>query len=91
MSMTEIDEQLARDETAALAIYEQSIQPLITLDDAAKFVAVAVESGDFELDAEDTAALNQLLSRRPGARVWLMRVGPEPAYRMAGAGRGAGA
>ena len=46
------------------------------------YVAVAVESGDFEVDADDYAATGRLLARRPGARLWLMRTGPSAAYRM---------
>ncbi len=76
------DELLARDERAALDIYNRVIRPVIGPADAAKYVAVAVESGDFELDPDDFAATGRLLARRPGARVWLMRVGPAAAYRM---------
>ena len=81
------DDLLARDERAALDIYDRVIRPVVGPGDAAKYVAVAVESEDFELDPDDYTATHRLLARRPGARVWLMRVGPAAAYRMAGAGR----
>jgi len=87
MTPADADDLLARDERAALDIYDRVIRPVVRPGDAAKYVAVAVESEDFELDLDDYTATHRLLARRPGARVWLMRVGPEAAYRMAGAGR----
>ena len=90
MTTTPSEKLLAQDEATALAIYARLVRPVLGPGDAAKFVAVAVESGEFVLDANDNAALDRLLARRPGDRVWLMRVGPEPAYRMAGVGRGRG-
>jgi hypothetical protein len=81
-TMTE-DERMARDEETALAIYEKSIRQVVTTADANKFVAVAVESGDFEIDADELPAVDRLRARHePEARVWLMRVGPEPAHRI---------
>ena len=85
MTDTATDELLAHDEATALAIYERSIRAKVTPADANKFVAVGIESGDFEIDANELAAIDRLAARHPNGRVWLMRVGPEAAYRMAGA------
>lgn len=90
MTPADADDLLSRDERAALDIYDRVIRPVVGSADAAKYVAVAVESEDFELDPDDYAAIDRLLARRPGARVWLMRVGPAAGYRFAGAGRSVG-
>jgi hypothetical protein len=70
------DARLAEDERRAEEIYDRHVRPTLRPEDEGKYVAVAVESGDFEIDADDYAATGRLLARRPGTRLWLMRVGP---------------
>ena len=50
-------------------------------DDDGKFVALDVQTGDYEVD-EDEAAVSRLRTRNPGAEAWLRRVGEPAAYRM---------
>ena len=78
------DARLAEDEQLAEEIYDRLIRPVLRPEDDGKYVAVAVEPGDFEIDADDYAATGRLLARRPGARLWLMRTGPSAAYRLRG-------
>ena len=78
------DAVLAADERLAEDIYDRLVRPTLRPEDDGKYVAVAVESGDFEVDADDYAATGRLLARRPGARLWLMRTGPAAAYRLRG-------
>jgi hypothetical protein len=78
------NDQLAEDERRAEEVYDRSIRPILRPEDDGKYVAVAVESGDFEIDADDYAATGRLLARHPGARLWLMRTGPSAAYRLRG-------
>ncbi len=82
MSTAANDARLAEDERLAEEIYERLVRSTLRPEDEGKFVAVAVESGDFEVDASDFAATGRLLARRPGERLWLMRTGPAAAYRM---------
>ena len=51
-----------------------------------KFVAIDVETGDYEIDEDDYAAVARLRSRKPAADIWLMRAGYPTTYRM-GVGR----
>ena len=74
--------RLAEDERRAEEVYDRCIRPVPRPEDEGKYVAVAVESGDFEIDADDYAATGRLLARHPGARLWLMRTGPSAAYRL---------
>jgi hypothetical protein len=80
------DARLAEDERRAEEVYERLIRPVLRPEDEGKYVAVAVESGDFEIDADDYTATGRLLARLPGARLWLMRTGPSAAYRLRGLG-----
>ena len=88
MLPTTDDARLAEDERLAEEIYERLIRPTLRPEHDGKYVAVAVESGDFEIDADDYAATGRLLARRPGARLWLMRTGPSAAYRLRGLAAG---
>jgi hypothetical protein len=82
MPPTTDDAQLAEDERRAEEVYDRVIRPALRPEDEGKYVAVAVDSGEFEIDADDYAATGRLLARRPGARLWLMRTGPSAAYRL---------
>ena len=72
-------EELARrgDET-----YTQRVLPRLRPEDDGKFVAVDVESGAFEVDEDDHAAVSRLHCRTPGAQVWLVRAGHPAAHRL---------
>ena len=84
MSPATDDARLAEDERLAEEVYDRLVRPVLQLEDEGKYVAIAIESGDFEIDADDYAATGRLQTRRPGARLWLMRTGPSAAYRLRG-------
>ena len=62
-------------------IYAQSILPKLDSSDANKYVAIDIETGDFERDTSDFAASQRLLVRCPDAQIWLERVGHSTARR----------
>ncbi len=66
------------------AYYEREIAPNLELGDAGKFVAIDIETGAFEVDSDDYAATERLLTRNANAQVWLERVGQYAAYRIGG-------
>ena len=68
------------------AIYARDVQPLVEPQANGKFVAIDVESGSFEVDEDELAAVDRLLARRPDAPVWLTLVGSRYAHRF-GVGR----
>lgn len=72
------------DELAALSrdIFDRQVRPILRPVDEGKFVAIDVESGDYEFDADDYVAVMRLRSRRPTADVWLMRAGFPTTYRI---------
>jgi len=72
------------DELAGLGenIFDRHVRPALRPEDDGKFVAIDVESGDYEIDDDDYAAVARLRSRKPAADVWLMRAGYPTTYRM---------
>ncbi len=80
------DDRLADDERRAEVVYHRLVRPILRPADDGKYVAIAFEADDFEIDADDYAATGRLLARRPGARLWLMRTGPAADYRLRSCG-----
>ena len=72
-------EELAR---AGSELFDRHVRPGLGIEDDGKFVAIDIDSGDHEIDADDYAAVKRLRARRPSAEVWLGRVGQPAAYRM---------
>ncbi len=65
-------------------IYERDVRPALRPEDEDRFVAIDIESGDYEIDRDDFAATERLLIRHPDAQIWLARVGQRAAYRIGG-------
>lgn len=63
------------------AIYKQLVSTFVPSDDG-KFVVIDIETGDYEIDADEVAASDRLLIRRPNAQSWLARIGTKYARRM---------
>lgn len=57
------------------AIYEGRIRPLDEAGNEGKFVAIDIETGAYEIDADELVASDRLLARVPDAQVWLKRLG----------------
>jgi hypothetical protein len=76
------------DELAALGrdIFDRQARPTLRPEDDGKFVAIDVQTGDFEMDVDDYAAVAGLRSRNPAADVWLKRVGYPTTYRIGAGG-----
>ena len=63
------------DELARLGseVYDRQVRPALRSEDNGKFVAIDVETGEYEMDEDDYAAVARLRSRKPAAEMWLMR------------------
>ena len=72
------------DQLAALGanIFDRQVRSALRPEDDGKFVAIDVETGDYEIDEDDYGAVARLRSRRPAADVWLMRAGYPAAYQI---------
>jgi hypothetical protein len=57
------------------AIFEREIAPHVGGEDPRKSVAIDIETGAYEIDADEMVASNRLLARVPTAQTWLRRIG----------------
>lgn len=57
------------------AIYDGEIRPSVEPGNEGKFVAIDIETGTYEVDADELAASDHLLARVPDAQIWLKRIG----------------
>ena len=64
-------------------IFDRQIRPALRPEDNGKFVAIDVETANYEIDEDDYAAVMRLRSRKPEADVWLMRAGYPTTCRIA--------
>ena len=56
-------------------IFERDIQPQVAERDKNDFVLIDIETGAYEVDADEIAAATRLQTRVPGAQIWGRRVG----------------
>ena len=79
------------EETSELAergeeVFERVVRPQVEDEDDHKYVAIDVESEDFEVDANQRAAAKRLVERHPEAqgRIWFRRVGSRVTHHFGG-------
>ena len=79
------------EETSELAergeeIFDRVVRSQVEDEDPHKYVAIDVESEDFEIDANQRAAANRLVERHPDAqgRIWFRRVGSRITHHFGG-------
>lgn len=66
------DEDVARRGTE---IYRNQILPHIENYDKRFFVAIDIDSGDYEIDVNELTAAHRLKEKHPNAQIWFTRVG----------------
>ena len=71
------------------AIYHQ-LRGRVETGNWGKFLVVDVETGDYEIDADDLAATRRALAKRPDAVLYGVRIGHPTAYRLGGHSAAAG-
>ncbi len=62
-------------------IYERELRPILEKGHEGKFVAIDIETGAYEVDADELTASDRLLTRVPNAQIWLRRIGSHYAHR----------
>ncbi len=55
--------------------YEQKVRPLVEQGNRGRFVAIDVDTGEFEMADTSLAAATNLLTRLPEAQIWCLRIG----------------
>ena len=66
------------------AIYEKEVRPQLKADDVGRFAAIDIETGMYEIDADELKAGNKLRKRIPDAQIWMVRVGSRSVHRIGG-------
>lgn len=56
-------------------IYEREVRPHLSEEDEGKFVAIDIETGAFETEADEIAASHRLLAHHPKAQIWFRLIG----------------
>jgi len=71
-------------ETTAIrgkTIYQQ-LRDKVEPDHNGKFLAIDIETENYEIDLNGTVAVTRLLAKHPDAVIYLVRIGHRAAYRM---------
>jgi hypothetical protein len=66
------------------AIFEEKIRARLKGENPRDFLAIDIETGDYEIDKSEIAACDRLRERVPDAQIWLRKVGSRSARRFGG-------
>lgn len=66
------------------ALYDQQIRAMVEASHKGKFLVLDIETGEYEIDANELTALKRAKSKNPDAALYIMRVGYPTAYRLGG-------
>src|SRR6266481_1430581 len=66
------------------AICEKDILPKLAGKDVGKFLAIDIETGEYEIAADEMKAGDKLLARLPEAQIWMVRIGYAATHRFGG-------
>jgi hypothetical protein len=56
------------------ALVDSKVRPTLTAADKDKFVAVDIETGEYELDKNEMKAVGRLQKRVPDPQIWLVHI-----------------
>ena len=62
-------------------IYERDLRSHVEAGNVGKFIVIDIETGAYEIDADELVASDRLLARHSDAQVWFRRVGSRYARR----------
>jgi len=63
-------------------LYEQQIQRQVEPQHTGEFLILDIETGDYEIDAEDVRALQRAKAKHPDGAFYIVRIGATTAYRL---------
>lgn len=64
------------------ALYDQQIRDKLDATHKGKFLVLDIETGEYEVDANELAALQRAKAKHPDAALYILRVGYPMAYRL---------
>ena len=69
------------------SLYETTVRPHLKPQDEGKFVALDIETGEYEIADGELKACDRLRARLPDTQTWLVRVGSRSVHRFGGRDR----
>ena|SRR5436190_15393993 len=63
-------------------IYERVVRPTLKPKDEGNFIAIDIETGEYEMDRDELAACDRLYARLPSAQPWLTKVGSKSGHNL---------
>ena len=66
------------------AIYRKQIRDKVEPKHKGKFLVIDIETGEYEMNADDLVATKSLLAKHPNAVVYGLQIGFPTAYRIGG-------
>lgn len=64
------------------ALYDRAIRDKLDASVRGKFLALNIDTGEYEIDADERAALKRARAKHPDAALYLLRIGYPTAYRL---------
>jgi hypothetical protein len=65
-------------------IYQRDLRAKVETDHRGEFLVVDIETGDYEIDRDEVAALDRAMARNPNGARYILRVGYPAAHRLGG-------
>ena len=65
-------------------LYEEQLRDKVTPGNIGKFLVIDIETGDYEIDQDEMAALKRVKAKRPDGARYLLRIGHRGAHRIGG-------
>jgi len=66
------------------ALYDSKIRPLVEEKHRGKFLVLDIDTGDYEIDADEVAAFDRMIAKKPDAMRYLLQIGYQTAHSMGG-------
>jgi len=66
------------------AWYEQQLRAQVEPGNTGKFLVIDIETGEYEIDPSDVAALKRAKTKRSDAPLYMLRIGHRAAYQLLG-------
>jgi hypothetical protein len=66
------------------ALYDQQIRAKVEASHKGEFLVLDIDTGEYEIDSNEVAALKRAKAKNPSAGLYILRVGSPAAYRVGG-------
>lgn len=68
----------------AEALYQQRLRAEVEAGNEGKILVIDIETGDYEIDADENAARRRAVAKHPGDALYMMRIGFDAVHTLGG-------